>query len=331
MIAIINVCHKDRDLALRLLNYITLLGGVEKHDLLLQFSQRLKRDGLTDDLEAAAKDQWASVSTMVPDTEDERGWPMSANHAWMHALLKVREKIQKPWLWLEPDCVPLEAAWLDKIEAEYSKAKMPFMGDEVVKPSHRMSGIGVYPPKVVAFLKKRRLPDMPEKEAFDSFLAQEIVPFTHFTQLIQNVWSTELGKDVPPTFPDADSLGMLDERAVLFHRCKDGTLLDRFSEYRRDSERRGESDSSRNHKPAYAGSTPAPATNSDFRYGPVLELSRLEIEFEAAQLEIERLRELIKPRREPRKRKMKPKRELSPKMKAHLAKLHASRKSKSLV
>lgn len=260
MIAILNVCQRDRDQALRLLQWIATLGGCARHDLILQFSQGIKRAGMHTELEDAARPIFASISTVFPYTEDERGWPHSANHAWMNALQLVREKLQKPWLWLEADCFPLERAWFDKIEAEYVKGAKPFMGAEVRQPSHRMSGIGVYPPMVVAYFKRIFLGDLVREEAFDSFFASQIVPNAHFTTLIQNVWSTEPGKDVAPTFPDADSLGLIDSRAVLFHRCKNQSLFDRFTEHRQPPISSGETVSIVSHKHDSVGSTPIPAT-----------------------------------------------------------------------
>lgn len=234
MITLLNVSHQNRALALGLLKWIGELGGVSKHDMILQVSQGLRQSETHTELVEEATKHFASVSLIVPCTSDERGWPWSCNHAWMHALQTVREKIQKPWLWLEEDCVPLTSDWLDKIEEEYKKAdasKKAFMGAEVLRPSHRMSGIGVYPPMVVSYLTKIRLPDLDQSNfAWDHFLASEIVPHTHFTRLIQNVYLTSKDPDISPTFPTAESLSILDTQAVLFHRCKDSTLIDRLRE-----------------------------------------------------------------------------------------------------
>lgn len=267
MIALLNFCSKDQQQALSLLRWINTLGGTKPHDLILHFSQSVKRAENFQELVIEAEKGFASVSTVVVDGEDERGWPWSPNHAWMNALRIIREKIMKPWLWMEPDCCPTKSTWLDQIEVGYTAAGKPFMGAEVRAPALRMSGIGVYPPMVVSYLVKRHLPDLfVRKEAFDAYFAPEIVPNCHFTKLIQDVLYTSREPDVTPTFPDEASLSMLDPQAVLFHRCKDDSII------RRLTERQGELDSSESHKLASAGSIPAPDT------GPTREELMAEIE-----------------------------------------------------
>lgn len=344
MLLVLNFCHSDRDLALKLLQWCGELQCGAKHDLLLHFSQQVKRTDQHLELEELAKKHFLSVSTATPPTEDERGWPHSPNHGWMSALQIVRERIMKPWLWLEPDATPLTRECFDAIEAEYVRVNpppavvktdvkpmfgakqkaeppppktFPFMGAEITSPAHRMSGVAVYPPQVVSFLHKRLLSDLvavrsrfgaemgPREEAFDSYFAAEILPYCHFTPLIQNVHLTSRDPDIAPTFPTMESLSLLDPRAVLFHRCKDGSLIDRLRE------RRGELDSSQSHKLAPVGSIPTPAIIPDYSKaleprqfpegmgetvsGHVLPSAREK----ALQSELDRLRALLDPRSTP--------------------------------
>jgi hypothetical protein len=69
---------------------------------------------------------------------------------------------------------------------------------------------------------------------WDVFLAEEFTPFTHHTALIHDkfyrVW--EDPNSGPPIFPDAASLSIIEPGAVLFHRNKDGSLMDRLRESR---------------------------------------------------------------------------------------------------
>lgn len=250
MIVVLNFCNHDRDQALRLLQWIGELGGVKGHDVLLQFSQGVRRAEQHVELIEEATKHFAAVSTNVPCTEDERGWPHSPNHGWLAALTLIREKVMKPWLWLEPDAAPISPLWLNKIEAEYiavnpavepkdknpPKVK-PFMGALVNGSNRRLSGVAVYPPRVVSFLTQRRLPDLHVRnEAFDSYFAPEFTPFAHFTNLIQQVHLVSRDPEIAPTFPTQESLSLLNPEAVLFHRCKDVTLIDRLRE-RSDTKR----------------------------------------------------------------------------------------------
>ncbi len=239
MQVVLNFCHHDRDRALALLQWMGELGGCRGHDLLLSFNQHSARMGLHDALVLEAQKHFDKVDVFTPYDEDERGWPMSPNHAWRHVVFWVREKIQKPWLWLEGDVVPIPLPdgriWINEIAAEYdlaTKAGKYFLGDDVNVPGSRRhcSGIAVYPAKVAAFT--RRLAHV-DREAFDMFFANEFLPHVQFTRLIQHLHHDPAHPETHaegPTFPDAASLAMIRPEAVLWHRCKDGSLIDRLRE-----------------------------------------------------------------------------------------------------
>lgn len=232
MLAVLNFCSKDRDMALNLLKWIQELGDVRRHDIILLTGIATKVGGLTQELELLAHDMFGNMIPRVTDTQEERGWPMSPNNAWRDTVFLMRMKIGRPWLWLEPDCVPITPDWLDKIELEYEvalKKGKAFMGGEIMNPQHRMSGPGVYHKYVTNYT--RRMASLPLNVPFDQYFARDIVPNAHFTTLIQNIWNVEFGKpETIPTFPDQESLKLLDPNAVLFHRNKDGTLIQRLRE-----------------------------------------------------------------------------------------------------
>ncbi len=253
MIAYLNFCAADRQQALNLLRWIGEIGGCHRHELILQPSISLHAIGADAELLEEGAKHFQSASLHVPSTEDESGWPKSPNNGWLAAVTHIRELAatvdaksgrELHWLWLEPDCTPIPLPdgriWLDGINDAYKSAKMPFMGAEVLQPSHRLSGVAVYPPKVIAFLRNKRMADifnvrmcgnMPARvEAFDSYFASEFLSYSHITTLIQQVHLVSRDPDVSPTFTDQASLSLLDPRAVLFHRCKDGTLIDRLRE-----------------------------------------------------------------------------------------------------
>ena len=152
---------------------------------------------------------------------------------WHECVKTVADQFNVPWFWMEPDAVPLTPDWLDKIEDEYLAAKKPFMLDKVITPtrSHN-SGVGVYPGRVRDYTQ--RLWELSGGSPWDVFLAEEFTPFTHHTGLIHDkfyrVW--EDPKSGPPVFPDAESLSIIEPGAVLFHRNKDGSLIERLRESR---------------------------------------------------------------------------------------------------
>lgn len=228
MLVVLNFCHNDRDQALNLLRWMKELGGCQNHDLFLQTNIISASSGLHQELHLLAVEMFAKVEMRVLDRPEERPWPWAANNAWRDYVFFSRMKVARPWLWLEPDCAPISHGWLDQIDAEYTRANRPFMGDEVTRPERRMSGVGVYPPYVTSYTKKLATLG---PVAWDQYLANDIVPNCHFTNLIQHVWNVELGKpETIPTFPNADSLKLIEPSTALFHRNKDGTLIQRLRE-----------------------------------------------------------------------------------------------------
>jgi hypothetical protein len=237
MLAVLNFSHRDRDLALNLLRWITELGGCKGHDLFLSCNRMAAEANMHADLAEEAAKSFDNVGLAVQGSEDERGWPVACNHAWREMVYFIHARVQKPWLWLEPDVTPLKPGWMDAISAEYDKAGKGFMGCDVnVAGSKRhVSGIAVYPPNVMAACKRRYLNglnanDDPKLcEAWDMYFAAEFMAHAHFTPLIQHIqhW---------PNYPDAptfkDSGPEIHPEAVLFHRVKDGSLIERMRKQR---------------------------------------------------------------------------------------------------
>lgn len=235
MQVVLNFSHTDRDRALKLLRWIGELGGAKGHDLLLSFNMESERRRNFVEMVEEASKHFDKVETFTPYDEDERGWPWSPNHAWRHVVYWIRERVGKDWLWLEPDAVILKSGAFDAIAAEWRVAlrnKKFFMGCDVDVPGSKrhMSGIAVYHAKVAAFT--RRLPEV-SAEAWDMFFAEEFLPFVHFTPLIQHVHHDpnhpETHKE-GPTFSDVASLSIIRPEAVIWHRCKDGSLIERLRE-----------------------------------------------------------------------------------------------------
>lgn len=227
MILVIAFCHKDKAKAVRLANWIAELGGTNKHDLLLGYHE----DTTPDPIHEILKPHFNHVGGFKI-SDSETNYPAIANIMWHECLKTVADQFNAPWFWMEPDAVPLTPDWLDKIEDEYLKAKKPFMLDRVITPtrSHN-SGVGVYPGRVRDYTTRLwELSNMP----WDVFLAEEITPFTHHTELIHDkfyrVWDDP--DSGPPVFPDANSLSIIEPSAVLFHRNKDGSLIERLRESR---------------------------------------------------------------------------------------------------
>jgi hypothetical protein len=131
---------------------------------------------------------------------------------------------RQPFLFMEPDAVPLCEGWIDQIEVEYRACGSPFMGDYVDLSSlgdggiDHMSGIAVYDWNLSIHAPRLfNCNNGKEEFAWDIFAASDIVPKMHRTNLIQHDWEKYRKKPVDVSSP---RLG-----AVIYHPDKQGVLL----------------------------------------------------------------------------------------------------------
>lgn len=169
------------------------------------------------------------------------GWPQGPNDLFLTAAQHIQTAGWGHWLWMETDCIPLHREWLDILEGEYGNRNhnYPFMGDiyscdQPNLPNQMVSGIAVYPPN--AFTLLHDLIEREPEKGFDVSTSHFTATCTHPTNRIFHYWGE---KDLPPTFPrpgtspwprNGFTLGKPRPNAVLFHRNKDGTLIERLRE-----------------------------------------------------------------------------------------------------
>lgn len=208
-----------------LLLFMAQLGGCKQHPcVLVADADTPWQDGLA--IRNLASDVFASVAT-ITNAKSVPGWiPGSVSLFWsaMHFCSG------NTWLWLEPDCIPLKATWLDDIEAAYEACGKPFMGCLVEHqrqdlPSPYMEGCAVYPPDAAG----RMAPLWDKNKSWVYACAEVVVPNCHHSPLFHFIWG-EMNR--PPVFADEGiphtnvfGLNQIKPEAVLFHRNKDGSLI----------------------------------------------------------------------------------------------------------
>ena len=222
----------DWQLAFDLLDWIQELGGAEEYPLLLLSSSNTLNVELLRMTERARHifGQVYSVRCTAPD----QAWPMGPNLMFREACRLVRTRYPLPFLWLEPDCVPLKPGWLDRISDEYRACKKPFLGHlqhqtaNPALPADYMPGCSVYPPNAENLLCNHWAP---VEQAWDVTTALATVPLAMRSQSLFEFWGR---KNLPPTFKmertadDPENVltpTQIPPHAVLFHRCKDGSLV----------------------------------------------------------------------------------------------------------
>lgn len=176
----------------------------------------------SDKIAAILKPAFSKVE-VVSCYHDQRGWPISCNLAFEQAAWHSYNITKAPFLWMEPDAVPLKGSWIDDIEAAYSSCGKPFMGDFVgiknIMPNgiDHMSGVAVYPSNMPAYAGSAF---NNETIAWDIASGRDVVPKMARTTLIHHDWIPEKKWRRDVVTPDCVKDG-----AVIYHPDKNGVLF----------------------------------------------------------------------------------------------------------
>lgn len=216
---------------LKNLQWMKDLDGCQPFDALLSQDPDTNRI-LAGQVMDAARAAFRHVDLFVYDRVPMPRWPFGPNWAFQSTAWHMHERVGRSWFWCEADCVPLRAGWLPDWFQEYGRASKPFMG-AVVEGRGHMNGTAIYPP------------DLPEISpaamnatdvAWDWVMRQDTIALTHHSRLLQHCWGIANDRPHPYDGQPAsfNSQAHVDRwirpGAVLFHRSKDGTLIDRLRE-----------------------------------------------------------------------------------------------------
>ncbi len=235
LICVLPYCNSDHASATRLLEWIRELDTKVDHALLLAADDAVPMDTKRS-IDALGKSVFASSETIMHKCPQ----PVNGNYHAPAAMMFSRTAGHIvtcykpwPWLWMEPDCVPLKSGWLDALADEYEKSPKRYVGPIAkVKqdgvPPTVMFATAIYPHDATVALTNF----CDGKKAFDMAFSDYVVPRASHTPLIQHIWGAV---DDPPTFKASKSesdgknvgtLAAISKEAVLFHRNKDGSLMD---------------------------------------------------------------------------------------------------------
>lgn len=227
MLVVFPYSAKDQDQAVRLAEWIQELGPYPEHRALIVRDHRCDLARTQAILMALTGSRFGTVETKnVTDDAYDR-WPDSANVMFRNAAKHIEFSSKTPFLWMEPDAIPLKAGWLDAIEEEYLRIGKPFMGDrvEVADVPLHMSGVAVYPGVMSAHAG---LAYLAQDIAWDVAASMQIVPQAHFTNLIEHSWKRDaVTKEyLNVTFESWEQVEReISKEAVIYHASKDGSVI----------------------------------------------------------------------------------------------------------
>lgn len=217
MLIAYSACQRDDSIAVSTLEWAFSLDGKLPYDCILSLAEGVAREPII----AAAEKLFRSVTIL--DSGAPETWPQGKNAAFQNVVRHIdRKKIKEPFFWWEPDAIPLKKGWIKAIEDEHALGGRPFTG-YVHDALNSMECVAVYPHN---FMEYSPINGMLCRAApWDRCCAPEIINQVHrANHLFQFVNDID---GFPPTF--TDNLSLLRPDAVLFHKNKDGTLIEQLS------------------------------------------------------------------------------------------------------
>lgn len=213
--------HTEEELGLMWLRHVAAFsvpGMLKKYRLVLL----LPRNVVIPDTYNLDLDQWGDKKRFDENNKVQQ-WPLGPNMTFQQVLwLYAYNKLEGPFLWCEPDCIPIKADWLDLLFGEYERAKKPFMGalveastQNAVRVPKHMTANAIYPDKPYTYA-----PTLMECRGtpWDVYAAGQILQYLHpVNHLIQN----EL---VDKSDPSPNNIA-----TALYHPDKTGYLIQTLS------------------------------------------------------------------------------------------------------
>ncbi len=233
LIVVLPFCQKDLEQARELLLWINEIRPAKTMPIILMPADAEVDRASIMQLKDIASQSFAYVrAALVPTTKE--GWP--PNQMFLETAKLIKNSYRLPFLWLEPDCIPLVSDWYFRLESAYEVCPKKFMGTIIHQdkdptlPKQHLTGCSIYPQDAVDWFKPI-IPVDEGKTPWDIGGADKVVLASMDTDLIYHVWGTQ---NEAPTFvvergPNNPRNAMvrsdIPRNAVLFHRCKDGSLI----------------------------------------------------------------------------------------------------------
>lgn len=224
------VCVKDADIMVKCLDWMVELDGQNQFDCLISYDPSLGPVWLSRVREAAQRAFRKIHEFQYPQPVREI-WPDACNMTFQSTAHHIQAAHHRPWLWFEADCVPLKPDWLPALWLEYQNCGQPVMGPVIPDAGH-MNGTAIYPANF-ANLSPRAM--SASDTAWDTSMTYDLVGKVHdCSRLFCHRWGMVDGRLHSSTGPPAHFSSALSvdqwipPDAVIFHRCKDASLIDQL-------------------------------------------------------------------------------------------------------
>lgn len=235
MLVVLPFYFGDEHLLLNNLEWFKELDGTLDYECLLAC------DHLTDDSRAlkAAQSIFKSVKVFRYQRHPNPAWPFCQNNAFTSVSWHIAGKHKGPWIWVETDSIPMCKGWLDALWADYQKGGKPF-GGHWNHATGVFNGVAIYPQQVARYSDKMMMANLLDvkdesgqlhQPPWDAYGSKQVKPHLHeMNHLMQHIWRDDATGEAW-TFPDRATVErVVRPGVVLFHRCKNQSLMARLRE-----------------------------------------------------------------------------------------------------
>ena len=221
ILVVIPFSENDAILAEHLCDWIFLLNKrVQKGHALLVVAGDVHAE-MRAKVELAAQVAFETVDVVSAPAIVSKNKNTHVNALFRVAAETVSKRFTLPWLWLEPDAVPLKAGWLKAITDAYYSQPKRYSGSWMKASELFLARVSVYPHDAINDLA----PYLDDHGIFNMNAGMSIIPASTKTRLCQEVAIYEESTTINP-------------EAVILHHDKSAVLLTSLREKMEQSETR---------------------------------------------------------------------------------------------
>lgn len=226
---VLPVCNMDAGLMLKNLEWQCELDGRKPHDCVLSIDPEVP-SGTARGLEIAAWNTYSEVNVYQYPEPPNKAYPNASNWAFQHTARYMMAG-GRSWYWMEADAIPVRPGWLTALNQRYNVCQMPMMGS-IVRGMGHCNGTAIYPAN---FPQLSDVAMTATDIAWDGQMMGQTIHLTHdASDIMCHVWGIERGWPTafggrPIHFNNVEQVRRwVCPKAVVFHRNKDGSLIDQL-------------------------------------------------------------------------------------------------------
>ena len=220
MLVVIPVCEKDAELAIRNIEHCLTLDGKCEFKAIVATERSFDSQPV---LDAAARYFSGVDHCVYEDYKGDPQWPRPQNYAWQNVARWIEQKYRTPWFWWEQDAIVLKPGAFATLAYAHKQGGRDFAGAVTqLMGQFYLAGVAIYPWNISTYAVNALLT---QAEAWDKMgsVRDGVLRRTHdISPLICHV--PDRGNVHFKTHKDLER--QIPETAVIFHKCKDGSLLD---------------------------------------------------------------------------------------------------------